>query len=328
MTAAPPFRPPALLRSAHVQTLLASVGPRRLDIARRAADLLARSADQLLDCGDGVRLLAHLTPARQPNGDLVVILHGWEGSATSQYVLSAGADLLRRGYGIARLNLRDHGPTHALNRELFHSCRIDEVVGAVAAIGRLVPHRRLLFLGYSLGGNFGLRVALRAPARGLDLAAVAAVCPVLDPPQTMERLEDKAAFYGHYFVRKWSRSLARKQAAWPEHFDFRQLLRRPTLGGLTRRLVEDYTDYPDIQTYLRGYALDGSRLAGLAVPTLLVAAQDDPIIAPREVEHLRQAAPPALTVDLQRHGGHCGFLQALSGPSWADRRIGDWFGRR
>ena len=35
-----------------------------------------------------------------------------------------------------RLNLRDHGTTHHLNRELFHSCRLPEVVGAIQALAR------------------------------------------------------------------------------------------------------------------------------------------------------------------------------------------------
>ena len=39
-----------------------------------------------------------------------------------------------RGFDVVRLNLRDHGETHHLNRDLFHSCRLPEVVGAVRAL--------------------------------------------------------------------------------------------------------------------------------------------------------------------------------------------------
>lgn len=317
------FQPRGLLRGPHLQTLLASVGPRRADVAERSRRVLSASRDLLLNCGEGVRLLAHLSAHDDGERDLVVLLHGWEGSAHSQYLLSAAATLFDLGYDVVRLNLRDHGPTHHLNRELFHSCRIDEVVGATAAIALRIPHRRFLFAGYSLGGNFALRVALRAPSRGIRLDAVAAICPVLDPAQTMGHLESGSFIYRRYFIYKWARSLRLKAAAWPGVFDFSKILATPSLASMTRDLVETFTDFPAVEGYLRGYALVGDVLAPLEVPSLIIAANDDPIIS---IEGLsRLARPKSLEVDAQPFGGHCGFLGSLRGPSWADRRVADWF---
>ena len=93
--------------------------------------------------------------------DLVILLHGWEGSADSMYVLSLGSYLFELGCDVYRLNFRDHGPSHHLNEEIFHSCRLDEVVGAVRAIQRALRSTRRS-TGFSLGGNFALRVAARA----------------------------------------------------------------------------------------------------------------------------------------------------------------------
>jgi len=319
------FRPHRLLRGPHRQTLLASVGPRRVDIARRSQAVLATSRDLILQCGQEVRLLAHHSAHGDHERDLVVLLHGWEGSASSQYLMSASAHLFEQGYDVVRLNLRDHGPTHHLNRDLFHSCRIDEVVGATADIAERIPHRRLLVLGYSLGGNFALRVALRAPGRGIRIDAVAAICPVLDPVQTMQQLESGVFIYRRYFVHKWSRSLRLKASAWPGEFDFSKILTRPTLTSMTRDLVGSFTDFPAVDAYLRGYALVGETLAPLTVPSLLIAADDDPIISSDGIGQL--ARPRALLVDVQASGGHCGFLDRLRGPSWADRRVVAWFGQ-
>lgn len=320
----PVFRPSRLLRGPRVQTLLASVGPRRRDVARRAAPVLAVSKDWLIDAGGGVRLLAHVSRHGDRTRDLVILLHGWEGSGQSQYLLSAAAGLFASGFDLVRLNLRDHGPTHQLNRGLFHSCLIDEVVAAVGAVAHDVPHRHLGFMGFSLGGNFGLRVALRAPTAGFRLDRVLAVCPVLDPLNTMRRLENDTWLYRRYFEFKWARSLRKKALAWPDLYDFKDLLRRPSLTSLTRVLVERYTQFPSITDYLNGYAVLGDTLATLRVPTLLLATRDDPIIP---VDDLRRIAKPdALTVEALALGGHCGFLETLFGPSWADRRALGWFG--
>src|SRR5690606_29755850 len=184
------YAPPRWLRSPHLQTVLASSPWRR----RRAAAVLARTgavtSEHLLDGGDGVRLhgLHSAIPGTAARG-LALLLHGWEGSAESSYMRLAAAQLLERGFEVFRLNFRDHGDTHHLNPDIFHSCRIDEVVHAARDVAARFGPRPLVLAGYSLGGNFALRVALRAPAAGLPLARVAAVCPVLDPAGTMARME-------------------------------------------------------------------------------------------------------------------------------------------
>jgi predicted alpha/beta-fold hydrolase len=315
----PPFAPPGWLRNRHVQSILTSVVPRRWFVARRARALLAASRDVLIDCGDGVRLLGHHAPQPTGRGDLVVLLHGWEGSAESQYVLSVASLLHAHGFATFRLNLRDHGPTHHLNPELFHSCRIAEVVGAIAEIARRFPARRLILVGYSLGGNFALRVAVRAPNAGIPLAQVVAICPVLDPAHTMARLESGIWLYRTYFVLKWRRSLLKKRRAWPDLFELDELLESRRLTAMTDQLVRRYSGYADIGSYLAGYAITGAALAALEVPCHLLTALDDPIIPAADLSRLARSR--ALTVETTLRGGHCGFLDSLGGASWADRRV-------
>src|SRR5262245_29450359 len=167
------FAPPAWLVNAHLQSIVPSLRLRRPLLLRRSRRMLDCAQTQIVDCGEGVRLLGHYSSQaaaeREPARELVILLHGWEGSADSMYVLSLGSYLFDLGCDIYRLNFRDHGPSHHLNEEIFHSCRLDEVVGAVAAIQRAIPHRRLTLAGFSLGGNFALRVAARAPPAVIEL---------------------------------------------------------------------------------------------------------------------------------------------------------------
>lgn len=315
------FQPPVLLRNAHVQSALASVGPRRAVAARRAGALLAGSRDYLLDCGEGVRLLGHYTaPAGAPRG-LVVLLHGWEGSAASGYMLSTGAGLLAAGYGVFRLNFRDHGPTHHLNEGIFHSCLLDEVVGAVRRIADLLPQRPLFLAGYSLGGNFALRVALRAPGAGIPLARAVAICPVVDPAHGLMAMENGAAIYQHYFVRKWRRSLRRKQALFPHLYDLEPCLGLTSVRGMTDWLVRHHSEFDTMDDYLRGYAIAGDRLAGLEVPATILTAEDDPIIPVSDFHDLE--LPDGAELVITRHGGHCGFIENLKFESWAERFLLD-----
>ncbi len=319
----PTFRPRRWLRSGHFQTILAGLPPRRPRVERRAVPLLAASEELLLDCGDGVTLQAfHSSPTRRgrdPGRKLAVLLHGWEGSADSTYQLSLASSLFTAGLEVVRLNLRDHGATHHLNRELFHSCRLPEVVGAVRALAEKFPGLPMALAGFSLGGNFMLRVAAHAEARHLPLERVIAISPVLDPAVTMLTLERGLSVYHSYFVRKWSRSLAKKQQAWPDLYDFEELLRIRNLREMTRQLVLSHTEYPSMDDYLAGYAITGNRLTTLAAPAAVFISLDDPIIETGDLARL--ARVPHLQVVTTAHGGHCGFIESLGDTSWIDGQV-------
>lgn len=313
------LRPPRWLRNPHLQSILASSFVRRAHVVRLAAPLVAAARALLLDCGQGVRLQCFIATPADCQGRPVLLLHGWEGSAESLYVLSLAQQLFVRGFEVIRLNLRDHGETHALNSELFHSCRLPEVIGAVQALQARYAGRPLQLVGFSLGGNFALRVAAQARAAALELARVIAVSPVLDPHATMAALQRGLPGYELYFVRKWLRSLRKKKAAWPDSYDFSRIERMRDLERMTAELVHYYSEFATLDDYLNGYAVTGARLASIEVPTHLITSLDDPIIPVRDLSRI--ATPPALAVTLTRYGGHCGFFDRLSGPTWLERRV-------
>ncbi|HVH36809.1 MAG TPA: alpha/beta fold hydrolase, partial [Tahibacter sp.] len=303
------FTPHRLLSNPHVQSVLASSGMRRWLFRGRREALEAHSEELILDCGDGVRLQGFHSRQRvraEARG-LVVLLHGWEGSVQSSYLLHTGARLLAEGWDVFRLNFRDHGDTHHLNAEMFHSCRLDEVLGALREIARRFPPRPLAVAGFSLGGNFALRVALRAPAAGLPLSYALAVCPALHPPAILEAIERAPWFYHAYFMRKWRESLRRKQALYPQSARFAAKELNFSMRELTRTMVERHTDFGTLDAYLQGYSIAGDRLADLAVPATLLTAADDPIIPIAGFRDLQLS--PTTELDIAPAGGHCGFIR-------------------
>ncbi|NND55011.1 MAG: alpha/beta fold hydrolase [Gammaproteobacteria bacterium] len=314
------FRPTPWAAGAHAQSILASAQPRRWRVQRAAEAYRAQAEELLIDCGAGVRLLGHFNaPAdtranHQPH--LVVTLHGWEGSSDSIYNLTLGPRLQQNGFATLRLNFRDHGESHHLNEELFHSCRIDEVVGAFKWIGQQYPQHRVSVVGYSLGGNFALRVANRAAREGIALDRVVAICPVLDPAETMMALDSGSAIYEKYFIRKWRRSLVRKHAAFPHLYSFDDLAAFTNLRQMTDYFVTRHTEFDDLHTYLDGYAITHGRLDNIEVPTIMLLADDDPVIPVQGLRNVR--LPDAVELYRSPRGGHCGFLQGWRLRSWVD----------
>ena len=326
-TADDDFRPSWWLRSPHVQSMLASSSLRRRLRGARTRRLEREAEWVTLDCGDGVRLTGCRTVQNvvpKAHG-LAVLFHGWEGSTRSAYLLQTGARLLEEGWDVFRLNFRDHGATHALNPGIFHSCLIDEVVGALGQVQQRYPTRPLVLVGFSLGGNFALRAALRAPGAGIDLARVIAVCPVIDPHAGLFQLEHAPRMYHDYFMWKWRRSLRLKQRAFAgtELFTHRDL--HGTLRTLTEALVLKHTDFGSLDNYLDGYSVAGDRLAELRVPTSILATCDDPVCPASDLATM--TLPSCVEVTLTRHGGHCGFIRDRHLGSWSEDYIAARFAR-
>lgn len=318
-----PFEPGRLLGNPHMQSILTSGPWRRSRVRRNAADYLARSRAQVIQASDGTRLLGYRNEAEPGSAGrrnaLVILLHGWEGSVDSNYLLSTASALDTAGFDTFRLNFRDHGESHHLNLDLFHSGRLEEVLDAVGQLTRAYEAGPVFLVGFSLGGNFTLRVARQAPSRGFSLARAVAISPVIRPHHVLDALEGGLSFYHSYFVRKWRRSLKLKQQLYPEHFRLEDWFRLKDLRAQTAWLVEHQTEYSSLDDYLEGYSVAGDYLTGLETPTRIITAADDPIIPVEDFHALPHS--PALSLDILQRGGHCGFISSWRLDSWIEQRL-------
>ncbi|SDP59437.1 hypothetical protein SAMN05660330_03321 [Desulforhopalus singaporensis] len=314
-----PYNPPLLLRNCNLQTTLASFTPRKILACLSSRELVKASKEVILECKNGVRLLGSYSHNPENSRGTVTLIHGWEGSMESAYILSAGTHLFNKGFNIFRLNLRDHGPSHHLNRELFNSTRLDEVVCAIVQIQKQFPSDHHFLTGFSLGGNFALRIAGKAPVPGLSLTRTAAICPLINPAAATENIEKNHAIYHYYFVRKWKKSLTRKLAFFPELNYRKSLLQLTRLSLMHDYFVPRHTGYATRQEYFGAYRITGSLLGNLTHPVQIIAAADDPITTADELDHL--ADLPNLTLEITPFGGHCGFLQDYRLSSWIDGRL-------
>ena len=313
------FIPPRPLQNPHVQTILASLAPRKVAATLRASKLRRDSKEHILNCGNGVRLLGAISQNKNNTNGLVTLIHGWEGSINSAYLLSAASVLYEQGFNIFRLNLRDHGKSHHLNKALFNSTRLDEVVQAVAEIQHLFPHDHQFLAGFSLGGNFALRIGLQAATAKLHLTKIATISPLIDPVAATTSLEEQHPVYHRYFVRKWKRSLRKKIHYYPDVDDQQALLRLHSLSQMHDYFVPRHTEHPTTHAYLSAYKLSKQQLASLEVPTHIICSTDDPITAMLAGD--LSALSPTLEVEQVTYGGHCGFLQDYRLTSWADQRL-------
>ncbi len=296
------FQPGRGLRNPHVQTVLSSMG-RKLIPSKPQQFFHAAAQREIIDV-HGVKLAVDLN--LQDGAPLIMLIPGWLGSSQSSYARSCATVLAKNGFSTARINLRDHGDTAHLNQGMFNSAMIQEVVDLITLLRTRYGSAGSGLMGYSLGGNFALRVAKALP----DLPTLA-ICPAIEPGSTMYRI-DGSSVYQRYFINKWRAVWRDKQKAFPDDYNFTDALSLNTVSALTDYFVRYHSDFASTVEYFQAYDLSAQALQG--VHAHILAAADDPIIPAAQYANL----PADIVVHLTRHGGHGAYLDSWRLSSWAD----------
>ncbi len=263
-------------------------------------------------------------PKRCPT---LILVHGLEGCSESHYMLGMTDKAWRRGFNIVRLNQRNCGGTEHLTPTLYNNGMSGDVRTVLVELAACDGLDSIWLGGYSMGGNLVLKAAGEMGGSNPALKGVVAVCPNIDPAVcTAALIQPRNWIYNLHFVRSLKARLRRKARLFPDRFDPAPLAGIRTLLDFDEAYTAPDGGYRNAADY---YEQAGSRhvLGSIAVPTLILTAQDDPFIpywifdipAVRMNSMIRFEAPV--------HGGHCGFIQrdCTEGDRyWAENRLLDF----
>ena len=314
-----PFEPRRGLANGHLQTIVGNYLP-------RPAFRLAGVAEEVeVDSADGSRVLCHCH--WQPQADrasrlTIVLVHGLEGSSSSQYIQGIAMRAWTAGCNVIGMNMRNCGDTDELSPTLYHSGLSGDVGAVVCHYAERFGLRRVALAGYSMGGNMVLKLAGEWGARP-PLCAVAAVCPAIDLAAGSDALHEPLnRGYEWHFLRRLMRRFRRKALHYPAIYEPSKIGRVRSLRDFDDKIVALYCDFRDADDYY--YRASAARVVdSIAVPTLVLQADDDPFIRLQADTRAALHANPHVTLIETRHGGHCAYLSNDAGDDihWAEATL-------
>jgi uncharacterized protein len=320
-----PFEPLRGLTNGHLQTIVGN-------FLRRPPFQLATVAERVLvDPADDSRVLCdchwqverpEVDPQRAERLTLVLV-HGLEGSSDSRYIKGIAARAWDAGCNVIRMNMRNCGGSEALTPTLYHSGLSGDVGAVVRHYTERYSLEHVALVGYSMGGNLVLKLAGEW-GKQASLVGVAAVCPAIDLAAGADALhEPMNRAYEWKFLRGLKARYGRKANLFPAlYVSPEEIGPVRSIREFDHKIVARYCGFRDADDYY--YRAASARVIDrVAVPTLVLCAQDDPFIRFFPGTRERILANPHINYVETRHGGHCAFLSKEKGDNihWAEAMV-------
>ena len=257
----------------------------------------------------------------------LVLFHGLEGSSRSHYAGSIARLATARGWRCVVPHFR--GCSGEINRlpRSYHSGDSEEIDWILRRLRALAPGALINAVGVSLGGNALLKwLGERGEQAAGIVARAAAVSAPIDLACAGHALgHGFNLFYTQVFLRTLKRKAAAKLARFPGIFDGHAMLASRNLYEFDNAVTAPLHGFRDTDDYWER-ASSWPLLAGIAVPTLILNARNDPFLPESALSHTRSASGQ-VTLEFPDHGGHVGFM---SGPipgrhGWLAARILDFY---
>jgi hypothetical protein len=319
----PPFKPRFPWWGADLQTLSVLLQSPASDMAPHSSERVCfPMADRTGDI-----LLGMLDRPEEPmaNRPLVILIHGLTGCEDSVYILSAARHLLDQGYTVLRLNVRGGGPSRAYCGEHHHVGRTADFRRVLWQLPEDLTRGGVVAIGYSGGGTMLLKY-LGEEGSFSPLRAAATICAPIDLIRNARHMEKRRNWFYHNYLLNDMKAEALGEGA-RVSTEEREIIRAArSVFDFDDRFISPRHGFTGAEDY---YTLCSPMyfMPEIRIPTLVVAACDDPWIPIEHYRTFKWSDNAWLLPVLPSTGGHVGFHGDAGNRPWANVAIEKFLAR-
>lgn len=255
--------------------------------------------------GSGDRLWALYNAGKDAAKPLVILIHGLAGCEDSSYIAISARYFMAQGFSVLRLNLRGAGPSRPTCALQSHAGRSQDLRDAILALPAAAVARGVVVVGFSLAGNMSLKFAAEFGA-DLPIRAVASISAPIDLAITSANmLRIRNVLYNGKLLRDFCRECLAPGAVL-DGGERAAIMAAQNFVDLDNDFVAPRNGYRNACDYWASCQALGF-LRQIEVPTLLLHAQDDPIVPVSPYLDYHWGRNSWLFPEISRRGGHVGF---------------------
>ena len=315
-----PFRPFAICRNPHVQTVGAFL------FRGKMSDYSA--VKHVVRLVDGDRLVIHDDrPNSWITGDRIAILvPGLCGCHASPYMRRVSDKLRRSGVRTIRADMRGFGSSELISRSHVYAGCSQDIRSILEYVSQLSPISQISLIGFSLGGNIIMKTLGEwGPHYPRNVDSAVAVSPPIDLLHSSWSLRRNGnRFYDYYFAAQLRARLSFRRRKVKGLIDNGMNPLPDRLLHFDDRFTAPVWGYSGARDYYQNCSA-GPLLKAVRVPSIIVTSDDDPIVPAEMYDNFEMSSQIEMVTT--RAGGHLGFLGPNRGDPdryWLDWRICRW----
>ncbi len=258
--------------------------------------------------------------------NIVIVIHGLEGSSESNYVKSLTKICNSNNLDVVAVNLR--GCSGEPNRLLssYHSGKTDDIAEIVAFIEHNFSYKNMHLVGFSLGGNITLKYlgenGINIPSMVKSAVTVSVPCDLKGSSESLAKIWN-TVYMQRFLISLKKKSLV-KLKQFPNSFLSQQKIEK----------VKTFFDFDNMYTapahgFLDAYdywkkSSSKQFIPNIKTPSLLITSVDDPFLSKSCIPVNEAKQHQYFHLEVTKYGGHVGFNSNFSDGNyefWLENRI-------
>ena len=315
-----PFKPAWWLKNKHLQTLFPVVFPRKIKIP------LLREKFIL---SDGDFLVLDWSENRFEDRDIVIFLHGLEGSSDSTYIKSMMQKSVENGFRSVCMHFRGCAKVQdkTLLKKGYHAGETQDLDEFLKSLFANISQAISIFIvGYSLGGN----VLLKWLGENRDHSRISAAVAVSVPFELAQTANQLNTGFSRFY--QWWLLKSLKKNTLGKFQDNGNLLNKKNLNEMNSfwefddKVTAPMHGFLNVHDYY-SQASSKQYLSKIKTRTLIIQAADDPFFSEQAIPNPLEL-PSCIELEVLSRGGHVGFVEGnipFFPRFYLERRIMQYF---
>jgi uncharacterized protein len=308
-----PFQPPIFQFGSHGQTIIPSLTRKFPEIQYRRERLELPDGD-FLDL-DWLEKKGHET------SQLVILSHGLEGSSDRSYMKGMAKFFTENGFDALAWNCRSC--SGEMNRlfKMYHHGDIFDLETVVNHAISTKKYAQIALVGFSMGGSMTLKyvgvLGEKVPPEIKAAVGFSVPCDIAAGADVLDRWDN--FIYKKRFLGALSAKMRLKNEQFPNILVLSKLEKVRNWRDFDEWFAAPICGFGSASEF-HAQASSKNFVGGTRIPTLLVSAENDPILTESCFPTDIAVDHPFFFFEKTKVGGHVGFMEKNQKSAWSERR--------
>ena len=306
------FNPPFYLKNKHLQTILPALF-RKIEITYTREVIKTPDDDFLV-----------LDWVKNNANSVVVLFHGLEGSAHSQYIKGLAKVLSKFNYDVLCVNFRSCGGRVNKYLHSYHSGQTSDYEFIFNHLITTLNYSNIYAAGFSLGGNALLKY-LGEQGKNTPIKKAVAVSVPVDLKASAETLSKGFnSIYLKRFLKRLKVKVRQKEKMFPDAIDYKKVYQANNFEEFDDVFTAPVHGFKNAEDYWLKCS-SKQFLINIKQPSLIINALNDPFLTKKCYPYEECLKSDFVHLLTPKFGGHVGFPKLVEGLNFYEKTIVDFF---